>query len=74
MHKPESARENATHKILWGFEMQTNHLIPVRRQDLMLISKKKDHRVSFAIPVDHWGEMKENEKIDKYVDLAWEQK
>ena len=30
-HKPESVLENETHKILWHFEMQTDHLIPARR-------------------------------------------
>ena len=27
MHKPESVLENKVHKILWDFEIQTNHLI-----------------------------------------------
>ena len=32
MHKPESALENETHKILWDFEIQTDHLInPCKR-------------------------------------------
>ena len=30
MHKPESVLENKTHKILWDFEVQTDHLIPAR--------------------------------------------
>ena len=27
MHKPESALENDTHKILWDFKIQTDHQI-----------------------------------------------
>ena len=52
------------HKILWEFEIQTDHLIPARRRDLMLINKKKKtcHQVDFAVPSDHRMKMKENEK------------
>ena len=42
MHKPEPVQENEKHNILWGFEMQTVHLIPFRKPDLLLINKKKD--------------------------------
>ena len=43
MNKPESVLENETHKNLWGFEIQTNHLIAVRRpNNLKLINKKKN--------------------------------
>ena len=41
IHKPESVLENGTHKILWDFEIQTDHLIPARKADLELIKKKK---------------------------------
>ena len=38
-----------------GTEIQTDQPIPTRRQDLVLISKKKKiiHLVDFLIPVDH---------------------
>ena len=32
--------ENETHKILWDFEIQTDHLILDKRLDLVLITKK----------------------------------
>ena len=41
MHQPESVLENETQKILWDFEIQTDHLIPVRRPDRMTDEKKK---------------------------------
>ena len=28
MHKPEFVLENKTRRILWDFEIQTDHLIP----------------------------------------------
>ena len=41
MHKPESILENGTHKILWDFKIQIDHLILARRQDVVLINKNK---------------------------------
>ena len=76
MPKPESVLENETHKILWDFEIKTDHLIPARRPDLVLIDKKERtcQLVDFAVPADHRVKLKENEKMDKYLDLARELK
>ena len=41
MHKLESILENKTYKLLWYFEIQTDHLISARRPDLLMINKKK---------------------------------
>ena len=43
MHKPESALLNGTHKILWDFEIQMDHLIPARRP--MKINQKSEFAV-----------------------------
>ena len=49
--------------------------IPVRIQDLVLINKKSTcHLIDFAVPADNRVKMKESEKIDKYLDVAREQK
>ena len=34
-------QENNTHKLLWDFDIQTDHLISARRLDLIIIIKKK---------------------------------
>ena len=34
MHKPECVLENKTHKIIWDFEIQIDHLILARKTDL----------------------------------------
>ena len=47
MHKPESVLENETHKILWDFEIKTDHLIPARRPDLVLINRKERELVNW---------------------------
>ena len=76
VHKPEFVWENELHKNLWGFENQTENLIPVRRLDLVLIKKKKRtcHLVDFAFTTNHRVKKKQSEKFDKYLDLARELK
>ena len=44
MHNPESVVENEAHKVLWDFEIQTDHQILARRPDLIIIKKKKKKR------------------------------
>ena len=53
------------------FNIQTDHLIPARRPDLIIINnKKKKKRISkivdFAVPGDHRINLKEREKKDKF--------
>ena len=76
MHNPTPVLENDTHKLLWDFNIQTDHLIPARRPGLIIINKKKRiyKIVDFAVPVDHRINLKECAKKDKYLDLARELK
>ena len=78
MHNPAPVLENATHKLLWEFNIQMCHLIPARRPDFIIIKKKKKERtckiVDFAVPAEHRIKLKECEKRDKYLDLARELK
>ena len=43
MHNPAHILENDTHKLLWDFNIQTDHLIPARRPDLTIINNKKEN-------------------------------
>ena len=72
MNKPESESENEMHKILWNFEIQTDHLISARRPDQELINEKRTCPVDFAVPADHRVKRKESKKIDQYLDLTRE--
>ena len=76
MHNPAPVLENDSHKLLWDFNIQTNHLIPARRPDLIIINKKKKMRIckilDFAVSADHRINLKKSEKKDKYLDLARE--
>ena len=76
MHNPAPVLENATNKLLWDFNIQTDHLIPARRPDLIIINKKKRtcKIVDFAVLTDHRIKLKECEKKDKYLDLVRELK
>ena len=44
MHNPATVLENDSHKLLWDFNIQADHLIPARRPDLMIIKKKKERK------------------------------
>ena len=33
--------ENDAHKLLWDFDIETDHLISARRPDVIIINKKK---------------------------------
>ena len=46
MHNPAPVLENDSHKPLWDFKIQTDHLIPAIRPDLIIINnnnKKKEN-------------------------------
>ena len=77
MNNPAPVLENDSHKLPWDFSIQTDHLIPARRPDLIIINKKKKRICKifdFAVPADHRMNLKESEKKDKYLDLARELK
>ena len=42
MHNPAPVLENDTHKLLWDVNIQTDHLIPARRPDLVITKKKEN--------------------------------
>ena len=81
MYKLEFVLENETHEPLGDFEIQTDHLIPARRADLVIINKKKK-KDDFAVPADHRVKIKKKikikikkkEKREKYLHLARELK
>ena len=76
-HSPAPVLENDTHKLQWDINIHTDHLIPAKRADFIMINKKKKKKrkkickiVDFAVPADHRIKLKECEKKDKYLDLA----
>ena len=43
-HNPAVFQENDTHKLLWDFDIQTDHLISTRRPDLIIINNNNKKR------------------------------
>ena len=76
MYNAAAVLKNKPQKLLWDFNIQTDHLISTRRPDLIVIRKKKRtcKIVDFAIPAKHRIKLKESEMKDKYLDLDWELK
>ena len=76
MHKLESVQLNETHKILWDFERQTEHLISATRPDLVIVNKKKRicQIVDFAVAADHSKKSKKKKKRKGEISIytVWE--
>ena len=72
LYNPAPVQENDTHKLLWDFDGQTDHVISTRTPNLRIINKKKRtcKIVDFAVPADPRKILKESENKDKYLDLA----
>ena len=53
-HNPAPLLENDTHKLLWYFDIQMDHLISARRPDFIITNKKKKicKIVDFAVPAE----------------------
>ena len=45
MHNPELVLENNTRKLLWDFDIHTDHQISARRPDLIIIRKEKNENL-----------------------------
>ena len=46
MPNPTSVQENETHKLLWDFEIQTDHLISARRPELIIINNNNKRELA----------------------------
>ena len=58
-----------------GFKLETNQLIQPKRPDTVNRKKKRNSQIiDVAVPVELRIKTKENEKRDKYLDLARERK
>ena len=69
---PDSVLGNEDYKMLWDFSVRTDHEIEARRPDLLIIDKneKNCQIIDVAIPEDGRVRAKEDEKVEKYQDLA----
>ena len=42
MHNPSPVRENDIHKLQWDIDIKTDHIISNKKQDLIIINKKRE--------------------------------
>ena len=49
MHNPAPVLENDIHKLLWDFDIHTDHVISARRPDLIIITKKKENMQNWRL-------------------------
>ena len=68
--------ENTEVKILWDFNVETDHVIVHRRPHIVVLEKKEKKAllIDIAVPGDVRVEEKEEEKVTKYQCLAREVK
>ena len=71
MHNLAPVLENSTPKLIWDFDIHTDHQISARRPNLIIINKKKrTYKIEdFTIQADYRIKLKECEKKDKYLEL-----
>ena len=75
MHNPVTVLENNTHKLLWDFDIHTDHNLGQKARPNNNQQKKRTCKVfDSTVPADHRIKLKEFEKNDKYLDLAREWK
>ena len=64
VYAQESVLKKEMQKILWDFEIQTDHLVPAGRPELEIVNMKKRNYwiVDFAAPVDHSKNQRKQKK------------
>ena len=72
MKNPAHVLENNKHKLLWDFDIHSDHQFSAIRPHQIIINKKKrtSKIVDFAVPTDHRIKLKECETKYKYLYLA----
>ena len=75
-YNPPPVLENENAKLLWNFNIQTDHTIKHNKPDLIVYDKKgkKIFIIDIAIPNDYNVVKKRAEKLHNYTDLAVELK
>ena len=73
-HRADKVAENEDVKLLWDFQVQTDHVIPARRPDILILKKKESTAIIIDISVPGDTRIKDTEeaKILKYQDLRRE--
>lgn len=75
-HVPQDVSETKDVKLLWDFDIFTDKGITARRPDIVVVDKKERRAVliDVSVPIDRNVRAKEDEKVEKYTELALEVK
>lgn len=73
-HQPKAVEETETVKILWNFQVQTDHRLHHNKPDIIVVNKLSNEAniIDVAIPSDYRIAQKRLEKIRNYADLSTE--
>ena len=73
-HSPENVEDNEKCKLLWDFSIQTDRKLDHNRPDIVLVDKQSKSCliIDVACPNDWRVESKQEEKVNKYLDLAFQ--
>ena len=68
-HIPSAVVESSDVKLLWDFNIYTDHVLAARHPDIVVIDKLQNvvQIVDVAVPSDFNVTMKETEKIEKII-------
>ena len=75
MHNSASVLENETHKLPLDFDIKKNrspNLCRTTKSYKIQLNKRTCKIVDFIVSVDYRVKLKENENLDKFIDLARE--
>jgi len=64
---PTAVVEDSFAKVLWDFNIYTDHHLTARRPDIVVLAKQRSsvQIIDIAVPSDNNVSMKEREKIEK---------
>ena len=73
-HTPKKVEDNENFILLWDFSKQTDKKLDHNHPDIVFVDKENKNRliIDIACPGDRRVDIKQEEKINKYLDLAIE--
>ena len=72
MHNPVAVLDDKAHEILWDTDGSINSGKKINPSANFFLNRGICHLVDFAVPANHRVKLKENENMDKYLELAGE--
>jgi len=70
-HEPQSVSQNSQVKLLWDFNIYTDHVLSALQPDILMVDKHNNtvEIIDISVPADSNVSSKDTEKIEKYRDF-----